>query len=366
MTEGSLTTKSDAWYTEPGPENDVVLSTKVRFSRNLANFPFPNAFKGDDASRIQAIVFDSVARTENADSFQAISVAALDHMGSTILTERGVLSATAMSAPGAGIIMRTDGRLSCLVNDVDHVRISSFASGLDGDRAFAEGKSLDDQMQKTVQFAASYDFGYLTSSVADAGSGMKVSVRLHLPSVSFSGKLLGLFEGLQEKNLSISACFGAGRESGASLGSYYQLNTVNSCSGSELDQMTGIIAAAKYCAESERRLRKECLEKSATSVQDLIYRSFARVKFSSLMTLREAVEDVSRLKWGKDLGLLTGIENTDLHALLYRIQEGHLQFLLKNGTFNFPADISENKALQIQRLRALIMQEAFEQTEIVR
>ena len=31
------TTISDAWYGQNGPVNDVVLSTRIRLARNLAN-----------------------------------------------------------------------------------------------------------------------------------------------------------------------------------------------------------------------------------------------------------------------------------------------------------------------------------------
>ena len=78
------------------------------------------------------------------------------------------------------------------------------------------------------------------------------------------------------------------------------------------------------------------------------------------MPQRESVDIIGKLKWGKDVGLVHGIEDSDLCALLYRIQDGHLQFVLKNGAFHFPSDIAEQQALQIERLRAVILQEAFE------
>ena len=58
--------------------------------------------------------------------------------------------------------------------------------------------------------------------------------------------------------------------------------------------------------------------------------------------------------------LLTGIDDTTLNALLYRIQQGHLLYVLKNGKFNFEKDIASNDALKEERLRSLIIQECFE------
>ena len=351
---------TDAWYAYAGPENDVVLSTRVRLARNLANFPFPTHFKLDDAERVQSLVFDSFAHGQNPDRFQALATSDLDELGAKILTERGVLTDGVQKAPGSGIVMRTDGKIACTVNDGDHVRISAFVPGLDGDAAYALCHELDAQLQQTLQFAASYDFGFLTSRITDCGSGMKVSMRVHLPSISFNGKLADCFKTLQEKGVDIAACFGSGQGQGTSLGAYYQIATRNSAVGSEFDQMAAIVAAVKYLAECERREREAVLQQRPTELQDAVLRAYALAKFSSLMPQRESVDIIAKLKWGKDTGLVSGIADSELCALLYRIQDGHLQFVLKNGTFHFPADIAEDRALQAQRLRALIVQEAFE------
>ena len=62
MAESETNLSSDAWYAFKGPENDVVLSTRVRLARNLANFPFPGKFKDDDAFRVQAFSISICAR----------------------------------------------------------------------------------------------------------------------------------------------------------------------------------------------------------------------------------------------------------------------------------------------------------------
>ncbi len=355
---------SDAWYAYSGPENDVVLSTRVRLARNLANFPFPSHFNEDDAERVQALVFDSFAQGENPEDYQALAVKDLDELGSKILCERGILENEYCNAPGAGIVMRTDGKIACTVNAKDHVRISAFVPGLAGSAAYDMCHELDSELQKKLQFAASYDFGFLTTAFSDSGSGMKVSVRLHLPSISFSGQMKDYFKELNEKGVDISACFGSGLEQGASLGAYYQVSTRASAAGSEFDQMAGLVAAVKYLAESERRHRESVRIEHPTEVQNAVYRAYASAKYSMLMPARESVDIISKIKWGKDIGIISGIDDNDLCALLYRVQDGHLQFVLKNGTFHFPEDITGRKELQTERLRAVILQEAFENLKL--
>lgn len=366
----SSESSANAWYACQGNDSDVVLSTRVRLARNLANFPFPSKLQGNDGQRIQSIVFDAVNQNEKRDEFHAISVEKLDPTGAAILKERGVLEET--EGKDLGIIMSLDGKLSCTVNSVDHVRISSFASGLDYDGAYSLCHSFDEELQKYIQFAASYEFGYLTSSVFDAGSGMKLSFRLHLPSLSVQQKIASVASDLYKKGIQFTACFGAGGADkvssqgglGTSLGSCYQVSGFNSFTGSELDQAANVISAVKQIVEQERKARAECKEKNATDIRNDIYRSFALAKFSKFISLREAIDIISNLKWGRNMSLLTGIDDAGLHALLYRVQEAHIQMVLKSGSFNFEKDIADNTEKKVCRLRALILQEAFEDVRL--
>ena len=386
----------DAWYSYDGAENDVVLSTRVRLARNLANFPFPSKLRGTDGQRIQSIVFDAFNQFDTKGQFQAIAIDKLDPLGSRILQERGVLDSSDFCSTGAktadgtgafiggpsqpkndgdesrGIVMRTDGKVSCTVNATDHVQIASFVPRLDVDNALSLCREVDEGMQKSIQFAASYEFGYLTSVVTDAGSGMKVSLRVHLPSLSVMGRIPTVSADMLAKGVLFTACYGAGGADaasvsggrGASLGAYYQLSSTNSFNGSEYDQTAAIAAAGKQLAELERKARQECKEKMPTDIRNEVYRAYALSRFSKYITLREAIDIVSGVKWGKDLELLNGIGDAELHALLYRIQQAHLEFVLKSGDFNFEKDIADNTDKKVCRLRALILQEAFEDVHL--
>lgn len=369
ITDSSST---NAWYSCPGNDTDVVLSTRVRLARNLANFPFPNKLLGTDGQRIQAIVFDAVNQSSDRENFYAISVNKLDPVGAKILTERGVLEAESKKNDSLGIVMRLDGKVSCTVNSVDHVRIASFATGLNFEDAYSLCKVFDEDLQKHIQFAASYDFGYLTSSIFDAGSGMKISFRVHLPSLSMQGRIAAVAAELYKKGIQFTACYGAGGSDkasaaggrGTSLGSCYLISGFNSYTGTEIDQAASIITAVKQIVDLERKARDECKEKMATDIRNDIYRSFALAKFSKFITLREAIDIISNLKWGRSMALLTGIDDVSLHALLYRVQEAHIQMVLKSGNFNFEKDIADNNDKKICRLRALILQEAFEDVRL--
>lgn len=358
---GEKKTVGDAWYAAKGQDDDVVLSTRVRLARNLANFPFPESCDDEEAVRVQNIVFDAFNHFPDAEAYQSVPLAAVEPLGAKILSERGLFE----NNFGTGLVMRLDGVSSCLVNCVDHVRVSSFAPGLACNAVFSSSRELDSRLQEKIQFAASYDFGYLTANALDSGSGMKTTIRVHLPSVSYAGKISEVSGLAQEKGFLFSAPYGSGSRPGTSLGSIYQISTRQAVSGNEIDQLASMTSFAKNISETERKFRADYADNKSTPVRDMILRVFSTARFCMLMELREAIDIVSTVKWGLDLGCVKGIKDWELSSLLYRIQSGHLGFLLKTGNFHFEGDVAQDEDLREKRLRAIILQDAFKKISFV-
>ena len=354
-------TVGDAWYAAKGDDDDVVISSRVRLARNLANFPFPESCDDDEAVRVQNIVFDAFNHFPDADAFQSVPLAAVEPLGAKILSERGLFE----NNFGTGLVMRLDGISSCLVNCVDHLRVSSFAPGMALNAVYASSRQIDTQLQESVQFAASREFGYLAANALDSGSGMKSSIRVHLPSISYAGKINEIISLAEKNGFAVTAPYGNGSRAGASLGSFYQISSTQSVSGNEIDQLAAATSFAKNICETERKFRADYADNKSTPVRDMVLRVFSTARFCMLMELREAVDVISTVKWGLDLGCVKGIKDWELSSLLYRIQSGHLGFLLKTGNFRFERDVSSDETLKENRLRAIVLQDAFKKISFI-
>lgn len=357
------------WYTEKGPFQDVVISSRVRLARNLANFPFAMNFRGDDSERVQSLVFDAFSRIQSEEenfSFSVVDSKSINDDGRKLFEEWGVLKSSGFSKnprqnfpveTGLVFQKKKSLSLSALVNFGDHVRISSFRAGLDFQACFSECSEIDGKLQKNLQFAATYDFGYLTCALKDAGSGMKISARIHIPGIVRTGKFSLVTEFLKDKNLDISPAFPQ-VSNGSAAGSFYLLSTKNSMRGSEFDQIAEFESACMYIAEIERKILADYADTKRTVVFNSVIRSYSLAKFSLLESLSETVEIISDLMVGLKCGFISGIEQEKLCELLFKIQPYHIIFLLKEGNFSFEKDILNDKKGKIDRLRALILHEA--------
>lgn len=341
------------WFAENGNDSDVVLSSRVRLARNLVNFPFTNFFRSDDDVRVQALVFDVFSHTDDAEHFHVFPIDAIDSIGNVILTERGILDVPT----GTGVVLQDDGVSCCVVNSTDHVRTSSFAAGLDVSKAYDRCRAIDEIMQEKLQFAASYDFGYLTRALCDAGSGMKISVRVHVPAMQDAGLTEKYFSDLKKQGFIVTSPFGVGGRTEKSLGAFYQINTSHAQLASEIDQLAAIYAVSKEIIETERKIRVNYAENKQTTIKNIILRAYAVAKFSMLLSQRECVDIISDLKWGVDTGIIGGVTDGEFYSLLYRIGDGHLSYLLGAGQFSFESDIVSSVENKLMRLRAVSVQE---------
>ncbi len=75
-------------------------------------------------------------------------------------------------------------QFSLMVNEEDHLRIQLMKSGLDLHSAWDQINQLDDVIESSITYAFDERLGYLTACPTNVGTGMRVSVMLHLPAWS--------------------------------------------------------------------------------------------------------------------------------------------------------------------------------------
>lgn len=355
------TAETAAWYTEDGLEADVVLSSRVRIARNIDGFRFPLTIKADDAERVQSLVFDAFNHQEHPEQYQIIQMSNLDVLGRLILSERGVLEPDSGNEHWRGIIVRNDGVLSVTVNMEDHVRIAAFSSGLS---LFSCGKStasVEDLLQKKLSFSTMPGFGYLSSGLFSTGTGIKASAIVCLSGLAMNGLLERVIRDFLAKGFILQGYYG--QRNGISLGCLYQIANLSASSGDSDSQLSVLNQAVTKLVELERKSRSELLRSRPTIVEDSVFRAIVTAKYARLLPLSEAIDLIHRIKLGLNLDLIKGIANHDLTALLYRIQNAHLRFVISNNTIIIEEELISEET-RMDRLRAMIIQEVLKDADI--
>jgi protein arginine kinase len=349
------------WYTSPGPDTDVVLSTRVRLSRNLSGFLFPVSIRQNEAERVLSLVFDVFNHIEQPALFQSFRLAQVDTQGRRILAERGIVETGISGDPWRGIVLRQDGVVSVTVNVEDHVRVAAFGAGLCLQSCRDAVGELDVEMQRKLQYSAATGFGYLTSRLASVGSGMKASALLSLAALSMNGLLDRAIQECLAQGFTVTGYYGG--KNGQSLGALYTLSNASSAAGTAASQLSDVERAAARLIELERRSRAELFAKEPNLVEDAVFRALAVAKYARYIALDEAFSLIQRIKLGLSLGLIAGISDADLTALLYRVQTAHCLFVLAGGEIALDGDV-KTEQMKVERFRAMIIQEVLKKADI--
>ena len=346
------TANASAWFAEPGKNDDVVISTRARLARNLADFPFSSKMTDDDRERVQALAYDAFS---NQEGWHFIDMSQISSPGRQILSDKNIIK----DKCSAVVINYGDESSSCLVNESDHIKISAFVSGLDCEKVMEKVYKVDEFLQSKLQFAANIDFGYLTSHIKDCGTGLKFSIRIFIPSIVLSGQFESVVEMVRSKKLSIRPVFKSDQIADFS-NCLFDIYTTSSAEGTELDQMAVIHSLVSVILKTERKIRSDFADNNPTVVLNFFKQSYARAMYSLLLSYEEAVSIISAVKWGLQLKLVKGISENELNGLYYRVKDGHLKYLCDNFAFTFEDDVKSSEVLQIKRLRTIVIQQAFE------
>lgn len=349
--------KEDAWYAEAGKEQDVFVSSHIVMYRNLVNYPFAKQLNDAQSTEVSSIIHDVFNHMKEADRYKSIFMSNVESLGMKILIERGVYEAN--DCPQPEVIIRDDGKFSCEINVYDHMRLHSIKTGFAIDEVSSDAFEMDENFQQKLQFAASHDFGFLTANPDAAGSGMKIKAILNLWGISQSGLLPQILKQAEEAGIEMSATFCLDSSNGA-LGSFYTLTNHNSLNGSAESQMENFNSFCQKILAQEKEARAYSFEKRPLLLQDSLNRSWGLANSNLFLAKKEAIKIISDFKMGKYLNLITGIEDNELNALLFRIQNGHLEYVLKNGNLEFPEELMFKPQKKVERLRSIILKETLE------
>ena len=98
------------------------------------------------------------------------------------------------------------------LNEEDHLRIQGIRSGFEMEPTWRMVDEIDDAIEGQVEYAFSAQFGYLTACPTNVGTGMRVSVMLHLPALAITRHIEKLFNAVAKMGLVVRGLYGEGTQ----------------------------------------------------------------------------------------------------------------------------------------------------------
>ena len=344
---GPVPERAAEWLRGEGDSSDVVLSSRVRVARNLAGFPFMTTASRVDRTQILDLCRRRLLTLPAGEGRRVlwVDLHTATHDERDLLVERQLISRNhakgklsviggTSSATGTGTgggadeprgvaVVLPEERVSVMVNEEDHLRIQSIRSGLALDACLADVDAVDDELERGLDFAFHKRFGYLTACPTNVGTGLRLSVMLHLPGLKMTGELEKASRAAHDMGLAVRGFYGEGSEA---AGEFYQVSnqtTLGKTDALLLKEINDEIIPR--LVGYERHARQKLLTDRRESTHDVVARALGTLRHARLLRSSEAMELLGLARLGISGGLLHDVTLEQVHALLLAVQPGHLQ-----------------------------------------
>ncbi|MHB9038277.1 MAG: ATP--guanido phosphotransferase [Armatimonadota bacterium] len=309
------------WIKGSGPDADVVISTRARLARSLADFPFPSRASGEDLTMVVGDVRKaSVGLMQRFPKLKLISVDKLSKEEKLFLLDSHVASLEQISGgEGRAVILEPSAIFSIMINEEDHLRLQTVMSGLVCEEAWELVDWADDVLAEKLAYGYSGKYGFLTASLTNVGTGLRVSAMMHLAGLALRRKLNVQLRAAYDLGVSIRGLFGEGTRW---LGDMFQVSNEVTLGVSEREIVERVRAVARYLLAEEMLARKELLSEERSRLLGIAGRALSTLKSAMSVRPEEAIALMSPVRLAAALGLAENCTGALLNELLIGMQVG--------------------------------------------
>jgi protein arginine kinase len=313
-----------SWLSSPGPDSDVVISSRARLARNINGFRFSSHADGQQQEGLVDYLREKVLGAGISDDLWYFQMDRISPLDRELLTERHLISRQLADETGRrGVVLKEDETIAVMINEEDHLRLQALAGGMRLRECYESVNHVDDCIEKQVSYAFSPELGYLTACPTNVGTGIRVSVMLHLPGLKIAGHMEKVFRAIRDMHLAVRGLYGEGSEP---IGDIYQLSNQVTLGKSEEQIVEEVVTnAVQPVVEYERKARQKLMEQRPMAMDDKIFRAAGILRHARLISSEEAMYMLSHIRLGIHLQRIRDISLETVNRLFLLIQPAHLQ-----------------------------------------
>ena len=310
---------------DSGPDDDIAISSRIRLARNIKGLPFPQAADEETLNQICAMVTSAAQATDvlGGKEMMHFSPAALSSIDLELLLERRLVSPDFIRTPLNRCLFVCPGEgCSLMVNEEDQLRIQTIRPGFQLQDVWKRINKIDDELGRHLEYAFDEQLGYLTCCPTNIGTGMRASVMLHLPGLVLANQIGPTVHGIGKLHLAVRGIFGEGSNN---CGNLFQISNQCTLGESEEKIIEGLSLVIRQIIQQEKYARRKLLDTDRYAILDHVGRSYGLLRHSYKISFEEALNSLSGLRIGVDMGLFTTLDIHRVNELFIAIGSAHLR-----------------------------------------
>jgi protein arginine kinase len=312
------------WLMGGGPDARIVVSSRIRFARNVRGFAFPGRANGGMRKQVRDLIEAGLNRSRLMQGSLSVRLDELGELDRQFLVERHLISREhARGDEGSALVIGDKEIMSLMVNEEDHLRLQILRSGFQLKEALQEINELDNEMEKFIEYAFLPTVGYLTSCPTNVGTAMRASVMLHLPGLVMANQINQVVQAIAKLGLAVRGLYGEGTEASGNL---FQISNQVTLGVAEKDIVENLEKVINQVVEHEKKAQQALFRRNLKALEDRVCRAYGMLTSARIISSKETIDLLSALKLGIDFHII----DTDLgtiNELFIVTQPAHLQKL---------------------------------------
>lgn len=287
----------DAVYTN---KRDIVISSSIEILRNIKNLDFTDNLDADIAKGNINNIYELISNKFKEENFQLVKLWE-DKLNNELIEKKIINKEIIKRKEKAAFLYNKDSTLSIMLNGEDHITIKCTLDGLNLKEEYDYANRIDDSIENSIEYAFHEEFGYLTASPYNIGTGLKASVTLHLPGIKINGKIDEISEKLNKSGFLLKGLYG---EKDREYSNTYIVCNKITIGLSEEKIINNLLDAVSNIIFKEYENRDILMNKYKIDMEDKVFRAYAILKNARMINEQELLELLSNIRFGVEMSIL--------------------------------------------------------------
>lgn len=296
----------------------VAIWSCATLTRNYPDLPFATADRPEDAGRV---ISRTVAALDD-DDFALQLLQSMPENERQVLLESGLASASLIkAAQTAAVLLPVEGMAGVMLAGSDHMTIVSRQPGLTLPLVAEACFRVEDQLAGRVEFAYDDTLGYLTSQPAQMGTGLRLSVRLHVPMIIRAHQEGSIASILRPNGMRLYA---VAMDGDKPEGDMLEVANIGALGQTEQELCQVLTDAVGKICQTELELRQRERQEHPTTLEDRVFRAMGILRSARLLSEKEFWRLWSDLRLGAAMELLP-LQLAQVDELMTEAKPAHLR-----------------------------------------
>lgn len=317
---------------------DSILISTITVARNLSGYRFATTMSQNERKSVQ----QKIVQIAEQNLLQFIPIHQINAAEQNKLVSQGIISKSFTIDPDNFFLFNPSTMAYYIVCDENHLSYKLQYEGFSVTALYEQAQLDVNTIGKSVNFAWSPEFGFITTAIRELGTGMVFSFLIHVPALSLYGVLDSVFRQILETGCEITS---KSLSSFGPNGAFFTITMPVLPLGYETVYLNKITMALHSLNEYEKTIQTQLLQTNKVQVYDKIGRSFGLLQYAYEISYDEYVSIMSDIRFGIQTGIID-CTNTKLLSS-YILCDPVL--LIKNDEEKYNSE-AQTRAMQMKKI----------------